>query len=564
MPMSRRAVITLVAAILANAAIADEFRPARPRLGRPEHTSHILQKQPVQALRQLTSAAPPPPATGLNNREMLALLVGVASLTAAGSVVLLVFASLVRYPIPVRSLVAAVAVACASALLEAIVGNSRRSSFVGRCISETGQALAIASVGWAVFSVLWTSGYISLLTPGRKPLLNAGSVLGCALAAAAYGRIRPASRAQTAVPFAAALVMLHLHLLVTPDVQVPKLAPMAVASAVLALAAVGLDVLVQRAAHSAARSGARKDAGTGLSRVRGAEDMALTALVVNLVWSFLALGECPATFLALVLWASPSLDQPDSLAGPLSLTHAPLGTAPTGKWSFSEAPSWGFVAISASLSATQIGLAAAHAALPSREAQAARHYYVHSVASQCVLRRPSPLTAQATCAEWTARVSVTPRGPESLHGQDHASRVTTESRRSSPSRRYEKLATWLAVLGAWRTLWPDEPSDEGTPRWRRRASEAELADQLRRRQGKRERHYFSLVGAFTLWGLTSAAAGKTLVSALAMGMVLLVVGKTAVASLFGEPLVMAGLLGLAGGAALIGVLVNYVKDENLQ
>jgi hypothetical protein len=124
------------------------------------------------------------------------------------------------------------------------------------------------------------------------------------------------------------------------------------------------------------------------------------------------------------------------------------------------------------------------------------------------------------------------------------------------------LARWLALLCAWRTLWPDEAVDSKSNGWRR-PSEAELASALRRVHRKREKHFFSLIGSYSLWGVTSAAAGHTLTSSVAVAMVLLVIFKTAVASLFGEPLVLAGVVGLAGGAALIGLLVRFVSDESL-
>ena len=139
--------------------------------------------------------------------------------------------------------------------------------------------------------------------------------------------------------------------------------------------------------------------------------MVLTSFVVNLVWSALTLG----------------------------------------KWSFSEAPSWGFVAISSALSAAHLGLHAATSAIPV-QARAARAYYATSLASY-----------------------------------------------------YERLASWLALLGAWRTLWPDEPIDQSASRWRR-LGEAQRAALLRGQKGKRERHFFSLIGSFALWGVTSAAA----------------------------------------------------------
>ena len=297
------------------------------------------------------------------NAPMLVLVVSCAALIAAASISMLAFASLPHQSIPLRNLVAAAAVAVASTLLEALVGHPRRSTFVGRIISEVGQALAIAAAGWIAFSVFWAAGFGSLLTPGRKPILNAGAVLGCTAAAVVYGHVRPASRAQTATPFAASLVMLHLHLLITaPDIETLKLAPMAVASAVLSLLAIGVDTLVQRAVDAPAAPSAPA---RYLRHVRGTADMVLASLVVNVIWTFFTL--C--------------------------------------KWTSQEAPSWGFVTIAASLSATELGMRAAFDAVPAT-AQRARAYYVGTAATY-----------------------------------------------------YRLLAYWLADLCAWRTLWPDTPYD---------------------------------------------------------------------------------------------------------
>ena len=56
----------------------------------------------------------------------------------------------------------------------------------------------------------------SLLTPARKPVLNLATTLGCAAASAAYARAREASATHVVMPFTAALVMMHLHLLLSP------------------------------------------------------------------------------------------------------------------------------------------------------------------------------------------------------------------------------------------------------------------------------------------------------------------------------------------------------------
>ena len=394
---------------------------------------------------------------------MLALLVGTGALTAAGSLTLLVFASLVRLPIPARSLVAACTIAVASAILEAWIGYERRGTYVGRTISEVGQALAIAAAGWATFSAAWYGGFGSVLAPGRVPILNIGAVCGCVLAAATYDRVRPVSRSTTAVPFASALVMLHLHLLVNPEANVPKQALMALASAPLVLAALAIDAWVHRV-------------GSG---VRGTEDMVLAALAVNLGWSFLTLGQ----------------------------------------WTFAEAPTWGFVAVAAALASVQFALRAAFAELPPA-LQASRRYYVGWVEAS-----------------------------------------------------YSRLASWLAVLGAWRTLWPDPPpkappgfhffagSTEEVKNKKQKLKLEKFAGQLRQHQGKRERHFFSLVGAFGLWGWSAAAAGRTGTGAVAMALLLTTLFKTAVASLFGEPLLMAGVLGVVAGGGLLALLVGFAGDD---
>ena len=226
--------------------------------------------------------------------------------------------------------------------------------------------------------LVWANGYGSMLTPGRKPTLNAAAVLGCSAAAAVYGCVRPPSRAQTATPFASALLMLHLHWLITvdlgKDMECLTLAPMAMASGILVLCSLSLDVFVQRARAVAANG--PQAPGTGgrvggyelsyyLQGVRGTEDMVLASLAVNYAWTFLALL----------------------------------------KWTFLEAPSWGFVAISAVLSAVQLGTRAAFAAVPA-VARAGRGYYIEAVGGY-----------------------------------------------------YPQLAYWLALLCAWRTLWPDTPYD---------------------------------------------------------------------------------------------------------
>lgn len=467
-----------------------------PTTARKRHSGHELQpntfSSPRRAVRDrpglglsshrlshLSGATTPVSKDAVQNRSMLVLLVGCSALIAAGSIVLLVFASLAHLHIPARNLVAAVALAFASLLLEALVGHPRRTSFVGQTISEVGQALVIAAAGWVCFSLVWANGYGSMLTPGRKPTLNAAAVLGCSAAAAVYGCVRPPSRAQTATPFASALLMLHLHWLITvdlgKDMECLTLAPMAMASGILVLCSLSLDVFVQRARAVAANG--PQAPGTGgrvggyelsyyLQGVRGTEDMVLASLAVNYAWTFLALL----------------------------------------KWTFLEAPSWGFVAISAVLSAVQLGTRAAFAAVPA-VARAGRGYYIEAVGGY-----------------------------------------------------YPQLAYWLALLCAWRTLWPDTPYDTSDG-WFKRLPEEVKAERLRRAFRKREKHFFSLVGAYSLWGITSASAGRMMTSCVAVGMVNVVLFKTAVAALFEEPLMMAGIMGLALGAGLIGAVIKFAGEE---
>ena len=447
----------LVALMLAVATGVPTNQP-KPRLVHSSFSqiaaeSLISQSTVQHRMMHLTSATPSVGKDGVHNRPMLVLLIGFAAVIAAGSSALLVFASFSHLPIPQRSLMAAAAVTCGSALMEALVGYPRRSTVVGITVSEVGQALAIGATGWMAFSALWVGGYGSVLSPGRRPFLNGGAVAGCAAAAALYGCLRPSSRAQTAVPFGSALFMLHLHWLLNvedleDEIRRLTLGPMSLASSFLVLLALGLDVVVQRAAHGErvpAAYTAPRQSHEYLKRVRGTEDLVIVSIAINLLWSFLTLL----------------------------------------KWTCFEAPPWGFVAIAIALSAVELGMRAAFAAMPVT-ARATRGYYIATVAGY-----------------------------------------------------YRKLANWLALLCTWRTLWPD-------------------ADTSAR---KREKHFFSLIGAFSLWGVTSASAGRMGTSYAAVGMVILVIFKTAVASLFEEPLMMAGVLGLALGTVVIGFLVRFVGDE---
>ena len=72
----------------------------------------------------------------------------------------------------------------------------------------------------------------------------------------------------------------------------------------------------------------------------------------------------------------------------------------------------------------------------------------------------------------------------------------------------------------------------------------------------------SLVGAFGLWGWSAAAAGRTGTGAVAMALLLTTLFKTAVASLFGEPLLMAGVLGVVAGGGLLALIVRFAGDDD--
>mgnify|MGYP003314512515 CR=1 FL=1 len=69
---------------------------------------------------------------------------------------------------------------------------------------------------------------------------------------------------------------------------------------------------------------------------------------------------------------------------------------------------------------------------------------------------------------------------------------------------YGAMGWWLFTLAAWRALWFDEEQQSGV--WRRNA-DTRAAEELRRqsRINRLERHFYSLVGAFSLWGATGAA-----------------------------------------------------------
>jgi len=275
------------------------------------------------------SAAPAPvPADSIRRDLGLQALTSVASSVSAGSVALLVFAALSRRTVPTRSLAAALAVAATSIGLDLIgIGGLGRRSLAGCSLSEAGQALAIAACGWAAFSAVWAAGYGSVLNPGSVATLNlagfGGTLLGAAIAAAT----RPPSRAQTTLPFVSALVLMHMHLVVRPNVEELRLAPLALSTAALALSAICFDGAARTsAAHKRpppaeqrrGRSGAAAEGRVArwLRGVRGSADLVPAALAVNLFWTALTLG----------------------------------------KWTFQECPSWGLAALAASTSGIQVAL----------------------------------------------------------------------------------------------------------------------------------------------------------------------------------------------------------------
>ena len=78
-----------------------------------------------------------------------------------------------------------------------------------------------------------------------------------------------------------------------------------------------------------------------------------------------------------------------------------------------------------------------------------------------------------------------------------------------------------------------------------------------------ERHYYSLVATFGLWSASSAALGRQWSAALGGGMLLLVIGHVLVGSLYGEPLVLVGALGLGCGLLMLGLVLRFGSDQKV-
>ena len=444
--------VILALALLAAHAHGDAPRPAlRVDAPRPQ----LLRSAPVHTTALVSARQTDLHSATIDRQRAAAALIAVATATSCGSLALLIFAASAGLPAPSRSLVAAAAVAAAAAGLEQL-GDRKKASHAGRTLSEVGQAVAIASAGWLAFSSTWRSGYGSLLTPARKPVLNLATTLGCAAASAAYARAREASATHVVMPFTAALVMMHLHLLLSPRKNQPVLAPLALASAAISLAALAADHLVRRArlAAASASSSSKSRAAPKLAALRGTAEIAAAALVVNLFWTLCTLS----------------------------------------KWSVASCPYWGLAALAAALSVVELALSV----LPDRSE--ARDGTLRGFLLECEVA-------------------------------------------------YGAMGWWLFTLAAWRALWFDEEQQSGV--WRRNA-DTRAAEELRRqsRINRLERHFYSLVGA------TGAALGRTWPLFLGGAGVVVTIGRVLIDSLFGEPLVLAGVLGLAAGLSLLGLVLH--------
>ena len=448
-------------ALLAAHAHADAPLPARPALRLDAPRPQLLRSAPVHSTALMSARQTDLHSATIDRQRAAAALIAVATATSCGSLALLIFAASAGLPAPSRSLIAAAAVAAAAAGLEQL-GDRKKASHAGRTLSEVGQAVAIASAGWLAFSSTWRSGYGSLLTPARKPVLNLATTLGCAAASAAYARAREASATHVVMPFTAALVMMHLHLLLSPRKNQPVLAPLALASAAISLAALAADHLVRRArlAAASASSSSKSRAAPKLAALRGTAEIAAAALVVNLFWTLCTLS----------------------------------------KWSVASCPYWGLAALAAALSVVELALSV----LPDRSE--ARDGTLRGFLLECEVA-------------------------------------------------YGAMGWWLFTLAAWRALWFDEEQQSGV--WRRNA-DTRAAEELRRqsRINRLERHFYSLVGAFSLWGATGAALGRTWPLFLGGAGVVVTIGRVLIDSLFGEPLVLAGVLGLAAGLSLLGLVLH--------
>ncbi|KAL1503588.1 hypothetical protein AB1Y20_012066 [Prymnesium parvum] len=110
------------------------------------------------------------------------------------------------------------------------------------------------------------------------------------------------------------------------------------------------------------------------------------------------------------------------------------------------------------------------------------------------------------------------------------------------------LARWLTLIASWRACWFDESHPSENRNWYGAAAEVHA--------GRLERHFYSLLCAFGLTGLSSAALGRQAEAAACAGMAMLTIARVIISSLFWtEPLLLAGVLGLIlGGGSLALVL----------
>ena len=447
-------------ALLAAHAHADAPLPARPALRLDAPRPQLLRSAPVHSTALMSARQTDLHSATIDRQRAAAALVAVATATSCGSLALLIFAASAGLPAPSRSLIAAAAVAAAAAGLEQL-GDRKKASHAGRTLSEVGQAVAIASAGWLAFSSTWRSGYGSLLTPARKPVLNLATTLGCAAASAAYARARGVGDARGDAVHRGARDDAPPPPPLAEEEQ-PVLAPLALASAARSLAALAADHLVRRArlAAGSASSSSKSRAAPKLAALRGTAEIAAAALVVNLFWTLCTLS----------------------------------------KWSVASCPYWGLAALAAALSVVELALSV----LPDRSE--ARDGTLRGFLLECEVA-------------------------------------------------YGAMGWWLFTLAAWRALWFDEEQQSGV--WRRNA-DTRAAEELRRqsRINRLERHFYSLVGAFSLWGATGAALGRTWPLFLGGAGVVVTIGRVLIDSLFGEPLVLAGVLGLAAGLSLLGLVLH--------
>lgn len=427
-------------------------------------TSLALARKPAAPRPSLLAASKEGESTTILDKRSSALVVGAtASAVSASSVALIMFALFHSEPVPSRSLAAASATLSFAVLLEkagfTFLGSASLRGFI---FSEVGQWLAIGSLGWFAFSIMWASGYGSVLTPGQKPPLNAAAIGGTLLGALLYAQGRPPSLSHTILPFASAMIMQHLHLIVTPDVQEYRLAPLALSSALVALVAFGVEHLVHQ--------------GSGyFAGVRGSETVVVIALCANIFWTLLTLS----------------------------------------KWTFLEAPYWGFATVAVALFTVQVVL--------------------HS-------------KAQADSVKHQVEVESWARSWDEATNERHllSSFPPMPPWRVTFSRVYEVLAWWLGLLAGHRAVWV---GDEG------------LMGHLSP-SGRLERHFYSLVITFGLWSATSASQSKLLTASLAAGMVAVTIGLTLYGSMFGgEPLLRAGALGLMCGATLLAGLAHLLGED---